>query len=165
MLLCLSWLQLPEVLSCEDKNIYMSTKHTVEQRAEFVHLRAIGHSSSRCSKQLGIARVVLLSWGAELAEAVNAERACELQAIIEQAGITRAQRVTMLAALTKQAFEALSAKAPELESLPLPQLAALALSLERRLQAEGEPVTWGLSFEAATSQWRLPSSYEQVIID
>lgn len=165
MLLCLSWLQLPEVLSCEDKNIYMSTKHTVEQRAEFVHLRAIGHSYSRCSKQLGIARVVLLSWGAELAEAVNAERACELQAIIEQAGITRAQRVTMLAALTKQAFEALSAKAPELESLPLPQLAALALSLERRLQAEGEPVTWGLSFEAATSQWRLPSSYEQVIID
>ena len=165
MLLCLSWLQSPEVLSCEDKNIYMSTKHTVEQRAEFVHLRAIGHSYSRCSKQLGIARVVLLSWGAELAEAVNAERACELQAIIEQAGITRAQRVTMLAALTKQAFEALSAKAPELESLPLPQLAALALSLERRLQAEGEPVTWGLSFEAATSQWRLPSSYEQVIID
>ena len=165
MLLCLSWLQLPEVLSCEDKNIYMSTKHTVEQRAEFVHLRAIGHSYSRCSKQLGIARVVLLSWGAELAEAVNAERACELQAIIEQAGITRAHRVTMLAALTKQAFEALSAKAPELESLPLPQLAALALSLERRLQAEGEPVTWGLSFEAATSQWRLPSSYEQVIID
>ena len=165
MLLCLSWLQLPEVLSCEDKNIYMSTKHTVEQRAEFVHLRAIGHSYSRCSKQLGIARVVLLSWGAELAEAVNAERACELQAIIEQAGITRAQRVTMLAALTKQAFEALSAKAPELESLPLPQLAALALSLERRLQAEGEPVTWGLSFEAASSQWRLPSSYEQVIID
>ena len=165
MLLCLSWLQLPEVLSCEDKNIYMSTKHTVEQRAEFVHLRAIGHSYSRCSKQLGIARVVLLSWGAELAEAVNAERACELQAIIEQAGITRAHRVTMLAALTKQAFEALSAKAPELESLPLPQLAALALSLERRLQAEGEPVTWGLSFEAASSQWRLPSSYEQVIID
>ena len=165
MLLCLSWLQWPEVLSCEDKNIYMSTKHTVEQRAEFVHLRAIGHSYSRCSKQLGIARVVLLSWGAELAEAVNAERACELQAIIEQAGITRAQRVTMLAALTKQAFEALSAKAPELESLPLPQLAALALSLERRLQAEGEPVTWGLSFEAASSQWRLPSSYEQVIID
>ena len=165
MLLCLSWLQLPEVLSCEDKNIYMSTKHPVEQRAEFVHLRAIGHSYSRCSKQLGIARVVLLSWGAELAEAVNAERACELQAIIEQAGITRAQRVTMLAALTKQAFEALSAKAPELESLPLPQLAALALSLERRLQAEGDPVTWGLSFEAATSQWRLPSSYEQVIID
>jgi len=165
VLLCLSWLQSPEVLSCEDKNIYMSTKHTLEQRAEFVHLRATGHSYSRCSKQLGIARVVLLSWGAELAEAVNAERACELQAIIEQAGITRAQRVTMLAALTKQAFEALSAKAPELESLPLPQLAALALSLERRLQAEGEPVTWGLSFEAATSQWRLPSSYEQVIID
>ena len=165
MLLCLSWLQSPEVLSCEDKNIYMSTKHTLEQRAEFVHLRATGHSYSRCSKQLGIARVVLLSWGAELAEAVNAERACELQAIIEQAGITRAQRVTMLAALTKQAFEALSAKAPELESLPLPHLAALALSLERRLQAEGEPVTWGLSFEAATSQWRLPSSYEQVIID
>ena len=165
MLLCLSWLQLPEVLSCEDKNIYMSTKHTVEQKAEFVHLRATGHSYSRCSKQLGIARVVLLAWGAELAECVNAERACELQAIIEQAGITRAHRVTMLAALTKQAFEALSAKAPELESLPLPQLAALALSLERRLQAEGEPVSWGLSFEAASSQWRLPSSYEQVIID
>lgn len=141
----------------------MSTKHTVEQEAEFVHLRATGHSYTACKNKLGIARVVLLSWGAKLAEAINAERACELQAIIEQAGIARAQRVTTLAALTKQAFDALAVRAAaELDTLPLPQLAALALTLERRLQAEGEPVAWTLPLQ---SSWDLRGNEALVSID
>ena len=140
----------------------MSTKHTLEQQADFVHLRATGHSYTACAKSLGIARVVLLAWGAELAEAVNAERACELQRIIELAGIAKAERVQTLAALTKQAFTALTAKTAELESLPLPQLAALALLLERRLQAESEPVAWSLPL---SSSWEPRGNEALILID
>lgn len=140
----------------------MSTKHTLEQQADFVHLRATGLSYTACAKSLGIARVVLLAWGAELAEAVNAERACELQRIIELAGIARVERVKMLAALTKQVFTALTAKAADLDSLPLPQLAALALVLERRLQAEGEPVPWSLPL---AESWTLRGNEALILID
>ena len=140
----------------------MSTKHTVEQKADFVHLRATGLSYTACAKSLGIARVVLLAWGAELAEAVNAERACELQALIEQAGIAKAERVKTLAALTKQAFTALTAKAAELDTLPLPQLTALALLLERRLQAESEPVPWSLPL---AESWTLRGNEALILID
>lgn len=140
----------------------MSTKHTAEQRAEFVHLRATGSSYTVCAKRLGIARVVLLAWGAEMADIVNAERACELQALIDLAGIAKTERVKTLAALTKQAFTALTAKAAELDSLSLPQLTALALMLERRLQAEGEPVAWALPFEA---NWTVQGNTERVLID
>lgn len=141
----------------------MSTKHTVEQQADFVHLRATGLSYTACAKSLGIARVVLLAWGAELAEAVNAERACELQRIIELAGIARVERVKILAALTKQAFDALAVRAAaELDSLPLPQLAALALVLERRLQAEGEPVPWSLPL---AESWTLRGNEALILID
>lgn len=140
----------------------MSTKLTNEQRADFVHLRATGLSYSACAKKLGIARVVLLAWGAEMAELVNAERACELQALIEQAGIARVERVKILAALTKQAFTALTAKAAELDTLSLPQLTALALGLERRLQAEGEPAAWTLPLSAS---WDILGNEALVLID
>ena len=103
-----------------------------------------------------------MAWGAELAEAVNAERACELQALIEQAGIAKAERVKTLAALTKQAFTALTAKAAELDTLPLPQLTALALLLERRLQAESEPVPWVLPL---STSWEPRGNEALILID
>lgn len=109
---------------------------TLEQKENFIHLRARGLSFEKISQELNISKPTLLKLEREQAEQIEQERALEVQAILEKFSLMRIARVEAFSSLLRSILEELLSRKESLKDMPTDKLLSLAFLLEKRLSPE-----------------------------
>lgn len=132
---------------------------TLEQKEQFILLRAKGYSYDKITEELDISKPTLIKWQGELNEQVKKQQYFELENILNQYEILRRNRFEKYSRLLNAVFQELESKTEEqeLSGLSVPELLKLADKLETRLEQDtGKPLLkvnlpedWTFSLEEA----------------
>lgn len=132
---------------------------TLEQKEQFILLRAKGYSYDKITEELDISKPTLIKWQGELNEQVKKQQYFELENILNQYEILRRNRFEKYSRLLNAVFQELESKTEqqELSELSVPELLKLADKLETRLEQDtGKPLLkvnlpedWTFSLEEA----------------
>lgn len=106
----------------------------VEQRREFVLLRAKGLSLAKIAKSLRVSKTTLAAWGQELDGEIASQRAVELEALQEEYFLLKEGRIRLLGDLQAKLRE--EAMARDFSEIPTDRLLALLLQYQEALQKE-----------------------------
>ncbi len=113
---------------------------TAEEAEKFIELRARGYSFDRIAEETGTSKPTLLKWSKEYGRELGEAQYFELQALLQQYGLMRKNRVEGVSILLQAVIEEMKKRAgnESLSRLPTDKLFALYLSLEGRLEEETE---------------------------
>mgnify|MGYP000600843329 CR=1 FL=1 len=107
---------------------------------KFIELRAQGYSFDKISEETGISKPTLLKWSKEFGRELGEAQFYELQALLQQYGLMRKNRVEGVSVLLQAVIEEIKKRAgnESLSRLPTDKLFSLYLALESRLEEETE---------------------------
>ncbi len=113
---------------------------TAEEAEKFIELRAKGLSFDRIAEETGTSKPTLLKWNKLYGKELGQAQYFELQALLQQYGLMRKNRVEGVSILLQAVIEEMKKRAgnESLSRLPTDKLFALYLSLEGRLEEETE---------------------------
>lgn len=126
---------------------------TVEQKEEFIQLRAQGLSYDKISEKLQVSKNTLLKWNGEFLEEIQQAQFHELDNLLNQYEVHRKKRFEKNCKLLNAVYAELEKRIEKLEKLSVPELAKLAEALESKLEKETErgsifvPVPSNYSFQ------------------
>jgi len=111
---------------------------TLEEKEQFIELRAQGMSFDKISQELNVSKPTLLKWSGELQERIQEAQYFELENIVEKYALKRAKRFEVHSILLSSALEELKerAKNNKLKSVPVEKLFKLVEMLENRLEQD-----------------------------
>lgn len=113
---------------------------TTAEIEKFIELRAQGLSFDRIAEETGTSKPTLLKWNKLYGKELEQAQYFELQALLQQYGLMRKNRVEGVSILLQAVIEEMKKRAgnESLSRLPTDKLFALYLSLEGRLEEETE---------------------------
>ena len=113
---------------------------TIEEKEQFIQLRARGYSFDKIAKELNTSKPTLIKWQGDLNEQVKAQQYFELENLLEEYSLMRRNRFEAHSRLLNAVFQELQNKVEqqELEQLSVSELLKLALQLEKRLSQDTE---------------------------
>ena len=113
---------------------------STEEVEKFIELRAKGLSFDRIAEETGTSKPTLLKWNKLYGKELEQAQYFELQALLQQYGLMRKNRVEGVSILLQAVIEEMKKRAgnESLSRLPTDKLFALYLSLEGRLEEETE---------------------------
>lgn len=113
---------------------------TTAEIEKFIELRAQGLSYDRIAEETGTSKPTLLKWSSQYGRELEQAQYFELQALLQQYGLMRKNRVEGVSILLQAVIEEMKKRAgnESLSRLPTDKLFALYLSLEGRLKEETE---------------------------
>ena len=116
--------------------------HNLESKERFIQLRAAGASLRAIAEELNIAKSTLCIWNKELADQITESRRIELEAVMQEAGVSSAARIKALAVNFQNLIEAT-------QKYPVPgrpfeaRVHRMLLQYDRRLMIHLEPLRKG----------------------
>ena len=116
---------------------------TLEEKEQFVQLRARGYSFDKIAGELDISKPTLIKWQGEMNEQVKEQQYFELENILNHYEIMRRNRFEKYSRLLNAVFQEMENRTEEqeLSELPVPELYKLAEKLEARLEQDtGKPL-------------------------
>lgn len=113
---------------------------TAEEAEKFIELRAKGLSFDRIAEETGTSKPTLLKWNKLYGKELEQAQYFELQALLQQYGLMRKNRVEGVSILLQAVIEEMKKRAgnESLSRLPTDKLFTLYLALEGRLEEETE---------------------------
>lgn len=113
---------------------------TAEEAEKFIELRARGYSFDKIAEETGTSKPILLKWNKLYAKELEQAQYFELQALLQQYGLMRKNRVEGVSILLQAVIEEMKKRATGdiLCRLPTDKLFTLYLALEGRLEEETE---------------------------
>ena len=113
---------------------------TAEEAEKFIELRAKGLSFDRIAEETGTSKPTLLKWNKLYGKVLEQAQYFELQALLQQYGLMRKNRVEGVSILLQAVIEEMKKRAgnESLSRLPTDKLFTLYLALEGRLEEETE---------------------------
>ena len=113
---------------------------TTAEIEKFIELRAQGLSYDRIAEETGTSKPTLLKWSKEYGRQLGEAQYFELQALLQQYGLMRKNRVEGVSILLQAVIEEMKKRAgnESLSRLPTDKLFTLYLALEGRLEEETE---------------------------
>jgi len=113
---------------------------STEEIERFIELRAKGLSFGRIAEETGTSKPTLLKWSKEYGRELGQAQYFELQALLQQYGLMRKNRVEGVSILLQAVIEEIKKRAgnESLSRLPTDKLFALYLALEGRIEEETE---------------------------
>jgi len=116
---------------------------TLEEKEQFIQLRARGYSFDKIAEELDISKPTLIKWQGELNKQVKEQQYFEMENLLNQYEIMRRNRFEKYSRLLNAVFQELETKTEEqeLSELSVPELLKLADRLETRLEQDtGKPL-------------------------
>jgi transposase len=111
---------------------------TMEQKEQFIQLRAKGLSFDKIAEELEVSKPTLISWNGEFLEEVAEAQFHELDNLLNEYKVHRRKRFEKNCKLLNAVYEELEKRADKLQKLSVPELAKLAETLEKKIEAETE---------------------------
>ena len=113
---------------------------TTAEIEKFIELRAQGLSYDRIAEETGTSKPTLLKWSSQYGRELEQAQYFELQALLQQYGLMRKNRVEGVSILLQAVIEEMKKRAgnESLSRLPTDKLFTLYLALEGRLEEETE---------------------------
>ena len=111
---------------------------TIEQKEQFIQLRAKGFSYDRIAEQLEVSKNTLLKWNAEFLEEVQEAQFHEFDNLLSEYKVHRKKRFEQKCKLLNACYTELEKRIERLEKLSVPELHKLAEQLEEGIQEEAE---------------------------
>jgi len=113
---------------------------TIEEKEQFVQLRAKGFSFDKIAEELEVSKPTLLKWQAEFNEEIKEAQYFEYENLLNQYKVVRRARFEIHAKLLQASLEELEKRASEQElaELETADLLKLVFSLEKRLEKDTE---------------------------
>lgn len=106
----------------------------LDQKLEFVALRAKGWSYVKIARRLKVSKNALVNWNQELEEEIASLKAMELETLFESYSMLREGRIKLLGEQIKAIQREL--KGRDLADVPTDKLLELLLRFQSQLQAE-----------------------------
>jgi transposase-like protein len=131
----------------------------LEEKKQFIKLRANGLSYDKIIKEMGKAKSTLLKWGRELQEEISTARSIELEAMYEEYGLLREQRIRSHGQILKRVREEIEGR--ELSEVPTPRLMELYLKQESQVSLDLEKLSF-LDNEVMLNDKRRRVSWEDL---
>jgi len=111
---------------------------TIEQKEEFIQLRAKGFSFDKIAEELEVSKPTLLKWNGEFLEEVQEAQFHEYDNLLNEYKVHRAKRFEQNCKLLNAVYEELEKKADNLQKLSVIELEKLAEALEKKIETEAE---------------------------
>jgi len=111
---------------------------TIEQKEQFIQLRAKGFSYDKITEQLEVSKNTLLKWNGEFLEEIQEAEFHELDNLLNQYSVHRKKRFEQNCKLLNSVYAELEKRTEKLEKLTVPELAKLAEQLEKKLETEAK---------------------------
>jgi len=111
---------------------------TMEQKEQFIQLRAKGLSFDKIAEELEVSKPTLLKWSGEFLEEVAEAQFHELDNLLNEYKVHRRNRFEKNCKLLNAVYEELEKRTDKLQKLSVPELAKLAEALEKKIEAETE---------------------------
>jgi transposase-like protein len=112
----------------------------LEEKKQFIKLRAKGLSYDKIIKEMGKAKATLLKWGRELQEEIGTARSIELESMYEEHGMLREQRLRFHGQTLQRMREEIEGR--ELSEVPTPRLMELYLKQESQMSLDLEKLSF-----------------------
>ena len=112
----------------------------LEEKKQFIKLRAKGLSYDKIIKEMGKAKATLLKWGRELQEEIGTARSIELESMYEEHGMLREQRLRFHGQTLQRMREEIEER--ELSEVPTPRLMELYLKQESQMSLDLEKLSF-----------------------
>ncbi len=112
----------------------------LEEKKQFIKLRANGLSYDKIIKEMGKAKATLLKWGRELQEEISTARSIELESMYEEYGLLREQRLRFHGQTLQRIREEIESR--ELSEVPTPRLMELYLKQESQMSLDLEKLSF-----------------------
>jgi hypothetical protein len=112
----------------------------LEEKKQFIKLRANGLSYDKIIKEMGKAKATLLKWGRELQEEIGTARSIELESMYEEHGMLREQRLRFHGQTLQRMREEIEER--ELSEVPTPRLMELYLKQESQMSLDLEKLSF-----------------------
>ena len=112
----------------------------LEEKKQFIKLRANGLSYDKIIKEMGKAKATLLKWGRELQEEIGTARSIELESMYEEHGMLREQRLRFHGQTLQRMREEIEGR--ELSEVPTPRLMELYLKQESQMSLDLEKLSF-----------------------
>ena len=111
---------------------------TIEQKEQFIQLRARGYSFDKIAEELNISKNTLLGWSGELYEEVQEAVFNKQEKLLTQYEVMRCKRFETYSRLLSEVLKELNKRAEnnKLERMETDKLLKLALSVEERLERD-----------------------------
>jgi len=111
---------------------------TVEEKQQFIQLRARGFSFEKIAEKLEVSVPTLLKWSGEFYEEVQEAQFHEQENLLNQYSVMRRNRFEVYSRLLSEALQELKNRAEQnkLERMDTEKLLNLALKIEERLEQD-----------------------------
>jgi len=111
---------------------------TVEEKTEFIQLRARGLSFEKISEQLEVSVPTLLKWSGEFYKEIKEAQFHEQENLLNQYSVMRRNRFEVYSSLLSEALQELKKRASQnkLERMETDKLLNLVLRIEERLEQD-----------------------------
>jgi transposase len=106
--------------------------HTMDEKSRFIEMRAKGYSFVKIAAETGVSKPTLIKWAVEYEDEIETLTATELQALLEQHGLTRQQESEHIAQQLERVRQAIEAQ--DLAKLPVRDLLLMKKNLEEKLE-------------------------------
>jgi len=111
---------------------------TIEQKEQFIQLRAQGFSFDKIAEKLEVSKPTLIKWNGEFLEEVKEQQFHELDNLLNEYQVHRKKRFEQNCKLLNACYAELEKKTDKLERLSVLELEKLVETLEKKLEAEAE---------------------------
>lgn len=111
---------------------------TLEEKEQFIQLRARGWSFDKIAEKLEISKPTLLDWQGQFSKDIKEQQFFEYENLLEQYELARRNRFEIHSRLLNEVFQELERKVEQeqLSELSIPELLKLADRLETRLSQD-----------------------------
>ncbi len=120
-------------------------RYNLEEREEFITLRAQGYSFDRIAERLGRAKQTLIDWNKQLQEEIATRKAIELEALYEKYFLLKTSRLSSFGEMLIKIKEELSER--DLSDVPTDKLLDLFLKFHTQVKDELVELTFKSSGE------------------
>jgi transcriptional regulator len=108
--------------------------NNLEQKQQFISIRAKGYSLTKIAKELGKCRQTLSNWNSELQEEIENAKAIELEALFEECFVIKEHRIRSLASVLKKVEKELLSR--DFKAVADEKLVDLKLKISQQLKEE-----------------------------
>lgn len=133
----------------------MANNKTLEHKAQFVELRALGYSYRAIAERMGVSKPTLIGWAKDLDREIKEQRALEMQALIEKHKAGKMARVEGFAKLLDGVNSEIEKRleAGALGDVNTDKLLDMSLKLDKKLEDETQAgaMEYGMLVEDKTA--------------
>ena len=126
---------------------------TIEQKEQFIQLRARGYSFDKIAEELEVSKPTLIKWQGEFLEEVKEAQFHEFDNLMNEYRVHRAKRFENNCRILNACYEELESRFENFERLSISELVKLIELTEKKLEEESErsailievPESWKLA--------------------